>query len=314
MPEPWTTSASASLTNAAVTLVEGSAFCISDASGDIHPHLPQGLFFRDTRFVSVWRLRINGSSPEPLSATLREPFSASFVLRDQPRAGTADSHLVVIRNRYVGQGLREDIVIKNYGDEPAFCAVEVHVGADFADLFEVKAGRVEKAGDLDLTVAERELTFSYRRGPFRRGCTVRFSEKPRLTEGHATYEVIVPPGGEWRTCVQVTPLIDGETIVPRYACGEPVEHSAPLERLEEWRRRLPKVTCDDPQFDALLARSSEDLAALRIFDPDFPDRAVVAAGAPWFMTLFGRDSLLTSWMTMMVAPDLSIRLTSSSEF
>lgn len=306
MPEPWTTSASASLANAAVTLVEGSAFCISDSSGDVNPHLPQGLFFRDTRVVSLWRLRVNGAAPEPLSATLREPFSASFVLRDQPHAGRADSHLVVVRNRYVGQGLREDIVIRNYGDEPAFCAIELYVGADFADLFEVKAGRVEKAGDLDITVADRELTYSYRRGPFRRGCTVTFSEKPRLTEGHATFEVIVPSSGSWSTCVQMTPLVDGETIVPRYACGEPVEHSAPLERLEEWRRRLPKVTCEDPQFDALLSRSSEDLAALRIFDPEFPDRAVVAAGAPWFMALFGRDSLLTSWMTMMVAPDLAL--------
>ena len=57
---------------------------------------------------------------------------------------------------------------------------------------------------------------------------------------------------------------------------------------------------------ALLDRSTEDLAALRIFDPDHPDRTVVAAGAPWFMTLFGRDSLLTSWMAMLVDPDLAL--------
>ena len=51
---------------------------------------------------------------------------------------------------------------------------------------------------------------------------------------------------------------------------------------------------------------SQDLAGLRIFDPEYPDRAVVAAGAPWFMTLFGRDSLITSWMTMLVDPDLAL--------
>ena len=60
------------------------------------------------------------------------------------------------------------------------------------------------------------------------------------------------------------------------------------------------------QFGALLDRSTEDLAALRIFDPEHPDRAVVAAGAPWFMTLFGRDSLLTSWMALLVDPDLAL--------
>ena len=57
---------------------------------------------------------------------------------------------------------------------------------------------------------------------------------------------------------------------------------------------------------ALLDRSTRDVAGLRIFDPEFPDRAVVAAGAPWFMTLFGRDSLITSWMTMLVDPDLAL--------
>jgi glycogen debranching enzyme len=94
--------------------------------------------------------------------------------------------------------------------------------------------------------------------------------------------------------------------VPRYLCGEPVERSTPVERLESWRRKLPKVSTDHDDFRALLERSTEDLAALRIFDPEYPDRAVVAAGAPWFMTLFGRDSLLTSWMTMLVDPDLAL--------
>lgn len=289
-----------------MTLVEGSAFCISDRGGDMQPHLPHGLFFSDTRFLSLWRLRVNGASPEPLTATVTEPFAASFVLRDQPRGGRADSHVVLFRRRYVGQGMREDLVVHNYGDEPAYCAIELHAGADFADVFEVKEGRVEKQGDLDITVGVDEMVFSYRRGPFRRAARVWFSVPPRLTEGHATYDVIVPAGGEWSTCIQMTAMIDGDEVTPRYACGEPVDRSAPATRLEEWRRRLPVVSCDDPQFDALLARSSEDLAALRIFDPEYPDRAVVAAGAPWFMTLFGRDSLLTSWMAMMVDPDLAL--------
>src|SRR5437764_7284768 len=180
MPDPWTTSASASLGVASVTLVEGSAFCISDRAGDMQPHLPHGLFFRDTRFLSLWRLRVNGATPEPLTATARDPFSASFVLRDQPRGGRADSNVVVFRHRYVGQGLREDLRIHNYGEEPAFVALELHVGGDFADVFEVKEGRVEKIGDLDIVVNEQELLFSYRRGPFRRATKVTFSVKPRL--------------------------------------------------------------------------------------------------------------------------------------
>ena len=116
----------------------------------------------------------------------------------------------------------------------------------------------------------------------------------------------MPPRGTWSTCIQVTPVLDTHEITPRYVCGQPVERSTPVARLEQWKRRLPVVSSDHDQFRVLLERSTSDLAALRIFDPEYPDRPVVAAGAPWFMTLFGRDSLLTSWMTMLVDPDLAL--------
>ena len=308
MPEPWTTSASASLAGADghVTLVEGSAFCISATSGEMDAERPQGLFFRDTRFLSTFRLRLNGYEPEPLAATTTDPFSAVHVLRGRPSGGRADSHVLVTRHRYIGRGMREDIEIRNYAEEPSYCSVEIELDADFADLFEVKEGRVRKTGKLEHSAEASRVTFTYQRGPFRRATHVDFSEVPRLGGTHAQYEVIIPPHGRWSTCVQVTPVIDSVEITPRYLCGQPVDRSMPVERLEAWTRRLPVVSSDHDQFRELLERSTRDLAALRIFDPEFPDRAVVAAGAPWFMTLFGRDSLLTSWMTMMVDPDLAL--------
>ena len=130
-----------------MTLVEGPAFAISLSSGDMLPGFPHGLFFRDTRFLSELRLRVNGQWPEPLAATTTDPFSAAFVLRAPHRAGEAEPHLLLIRRRYVGRGMREDITVRNYGLEPAFCALELVLDADFADLFEVKEGRVEKVGD-----------------------------------------------------------------------------------------------------------------------------------------------------------------------
>src|SRR5438128_5516058 len=167
MPQPWSTRVSASLAGGdrgTVTLVEGPAFCISGYSGDIQPGVPQGLFFRDTRYLSEWRLRVNGQAPEPLAASSTDPFRAAFVLRDSPRPGRSDSHLLVVRHRYVGRGLREDIVVRNYGEEPAFCSLEFEFGCDFADLFEVKEGRVEKVGELELTSGNGRLNFRYRRG------------------------------------------------------------------------------------------------------------------------------------------------------
>ena len=202
--------------------------------------------------------------------------------------------------------MREDIEISNFGEEATFCSVEIQLGADFADLFEVKEGRVQKHGRLSVQHENGRVTFSYTRGAFRRATFVDFSEVPRIAGEHVTYEVIIPPRGTWSTCMQVTPVLDTQEITPRYVCGQPVERSTPAARLEEWTRRLPVVTSDDDQFRELLQRSTRDLAALRIFDPEYPDRAVVAAGAPWFMTLFGRDSLLTSWMTMLVDPDLAL--------
>jgi glycogen debranching enzyme len=120
------------------------------------------------------------------------------------------------------------------------------------------------------------------------------------------WETVIPPRGRWSTCIQVTAVLGDHEVTPRYQCGHPVERSTPVARLEEWNSRMPVVSSDDDQFRQLLQRSTQDLAGLRIFDPEFPDRAVVAAGAPWFMTLFGRDSLLTSWMTMLVDPDLAL--------
>ena len=289
-----------------ITLLQGAAFCISGRTGNMSPGSSDGLFFRDTRFLSELVLRVNGRVPEPLSATTTDPFSGYFVLRDPPKAGRTDSHLLVFRNRHVGRGMREDLLLRNFSDEPTFCSVELTLGSDFADLFEVKEGTVERAGERHVTHEHARLTFSYRRGAFRRATHVDFSEQPTIRDDVALYEIIVPARGSWTTCIEVTPVLDDVAIEPRYRCGQPVERAKPFERLEEWRRQLPLISTDHDVFQALLTQSTEDLAALRIFDTEHPDRAVVAAGAPWFMTLFGRDSLLTSWMAMMIDSDLAL--------
>ena len=84
---------------------------------------------------------VNGARTEPLAAITEDPFTATFVSRCLPATGRADSTLMVFRSRYVGQGMREDLTIRNFADEPALCTVEVFVGSDFADLFAVKEGR-----------------------------------------------------------------------------------------------------------------------------------------------------------------------------
>ena len=308
MPAPWTSDVPPSFAGdrSTVTLVEGSAFCISEHSGDIVPGGAQGLFFRDTRFLSTLQLLVNGRSPEPLTVSNTGPFAATFIARATGADDRGEPRLVMLRRRYVGRGMREDIVVQNFGAEPAFVSLELGVACDFADLFEVKEGRIVKAGELTTHLERGRLVFAYRRRDFRRGTVVSFSDPPHITEEAAFYERVVPPQGEWSTCIEVSPVIEDELITTLHECGRPVERATPATRLEEWRRALPRVSGHHAGFQALLERSADDLAALRLFDAGHPDRVVVAAGAPWFMTLFGRDSLLASWMAVMLDPDLAL--------
>ena len=69
---------------------------------------------------------------------------------------------------------------------------------------------------------------------------------------------------------------------------------------------LPQVRTDHPGLAAVVARCADDLGALRVFDPEVPERAVPAAGVPWGMAPHGRDALLTAWMALLVDPDLAI--------
>lgn len=288
-----------------ITLVEGASFCISDRSGDIVPTRAQGLFFRDARLLSAYSLRVNGAPPEPLAASSPDPFSALFVGRSQPLAGRVDSTLMVHRRRYVGRGLREDIFVHNFGEEAAYCSVEVEVDTDFAPRFGVKEGRAAEGAERVVEEADDGVVIRARHGPHRRGVRVSFSEKVHVVGRTVSAEMIIPPRGEWSMCMQVTALVGDEQIEPRYRCGDPVDRAAPAERLARWRRDVPIVETDWAPLRQAVGRSLDDLGALRIFDPESPDTPILAAGAPWFMTVFGRDSLLTAWMTLIADPTLA---------
>jgi glycogen debranching enzyme len=295
-----------------MTLVEGTSFCISSPTGDIHRGTAQGLFYRDTRFLSRWELTVNGGIPQPLSVVPHEPFAASFLSRVRPHQGQADSTLLVVRRRFVGSGMREDLVVRNLAREPAACSVLLSLEADFAHLFEVKEDRVSPKGEPEVEMSGRTLTYRLSWLDSSRALQLSVGEEVLLLPGMARLQVVVPARGEWSTCFQVCLSMDGEPVPPRYRCSDPVERSKPATRLRAWRRKTPSITTDHESLNALVTRSEEDLGALRIFQSDHtnhghgPGGAVIAAGAPWYMTLFGRDSLITSWMTLPVDPTVAV--------
>ncbi|MGO9197188.1 MAG: glycogen debranching N-terminal domain-containing protein [Acidimicrobiales bacterium] len=308
MTEPWAFAGEPtvkSLAGGSVTLVEGGSFSISSLNGDIDPGSAQGLFFEDTRFVSTWRLRLDDAELQSLASIMHHPFAATFVSRGQPHPGQTDSTLFVERSRYVGNGMREDLVVRNFGREPAACSIAFELEADFAHLFEVKENRVQVRGNHSVAVAGSVMTFAYENREVSRRVEVEFPSEARVTPGLARLDVVVPAGGEWSTTLEFRLGVDGDEVELRYDDGDSVELSTPVTRLRDWESTAPRVHTDDDGVNATFLQSQRDLGALRIFDPEHPHRAVIAAGAPWFMTLFGRDSLITSLMTLEVDPSLA---------
>ena len=286
------------LPGATVTLIEGSNFCISEPGGDITPGQPQGLFVQDTRVLSQWTLTVDGRAAEPVTVQQADPHAAAFIGRLPPPAGApADAVMLVTRQRYLGDGMREDIAIRNTDRQPAALEVVLTVGADFADLFDVKAGLAQPA-PAQVAASGATLTFDARRGEHRRGLLVHGDGQLAATGCALTWQAVVPARGQWLITVEAVPVFDGIPMTPHHPRGQPAEHAVPARRLREWRHGAPRLRTPDPDLASVLRRSVEDIGALRIFDPGHPDRPVVAAGAPWFMALFGRDSLLTSWMLL----------------
>lgn len=308
MSDPWNfvgEPAVAGPQRVTVTLVEGTSFVISSANGDIEPGGSEGVFFEDTRFVSTWRLRLDEETPQSLAFIAHHPFSATFVSRGRPDSGAADSTLLLQRHRSVGSGMREDIVLENLGREATACVLTFELDADFAHLFEVKENRVHLRGRRSVKVDGPRMSFQYKYLELRRGVEVAFPAGTVVTAGLARLEVVVPAAGEWRASIEVRLTVDGEVVEPRFFGDDPDGPSAPAALLRAWDQTMPRVRTGDKGIDAVFLQSQRDLGALRIFDPEYPKRSVIAAGAPWFMTLFGRDSLITSMMTLDVDPSLA---------
>lgn len=295
-----------------VTLVEGSTFCISSESGDIHRHQPHGLFLADTRILSCWSLTVDGQAVQILSAIEdpAEPYHASFIGRVPPRPRLADSTLLLLRHRYVGDGMREDVVIRNVGPETASVTVALTVDVDFADLFAVKEQRAAASTGLICSAGRNSLSFSVSGLTGSRVSIITATGDPDVSltapGGRLTFNALVAGHSEWSACIGVEATIDGRAIQPRQRCGEPVLASEPARRLFAWKAGSPRISTPDDRLRSAFETGARDIGALQIEDPQQPGCTVVAAGAPWFMALFGRDSLLTAWMAMALDPRLAL--------
>jgi glycogen debranching enzyme len=307
---PWTsTGQSVTLAQGGgpLTLVEGSTFSLSDRTGDIAPGGTAGVFVLDARVISQWQLLVNGEPLEPLSADISEPFAATFVARAPDTSAVDAGTLLALRRRWVGSGLREEIELRSYRRESISVVVELRVASDFADVFDVKSGHGSPAADLAL-LTDGLGTSSVRAGVRREVRITECSgpEAGTVTASALIWHLTLPANGSWRTCVEVTVAVDDCPLDLQYRCGEPPSSARPALRLAGWRRHAPVLTRADDRLVRAVARAVDDVGSLVIEDPGHPQSPVVAAGAPWFMALFGRDSLLTSYMSLIVDPVLAV--------
>lgn len=289
-----------------VTLVEGSSFCLSQSGGDIVPEQVDGLFVRDTRIISRWQLRIDGQGVEPLSVLPGEPYECHFVGRLPVRPGAVEPTVLVERHRMVGEGMREDIVITNYGTEAAGLELTLQVGADFADLFEVKDRRPTrpKAVETSTDTSGLHLRLS---GPGVQGRGVRVSwPGAQAGPGILQTRAVVPPHGTWRSSIAAVAVVSGSELAEPFPLDRPLASTVPAMRMQGWHAVSPAISVQNSVLAQALTISERDLGALRITDPAHPDDDVVAAGAPWFMALFGRDSLITSSLMLPFVPRLAL--------
>ncbi|HEX2427840.1 MAG TPA: glycogen debranching N-terminal domain-containing protein [Gaiellaceae bacterium] len=294
------------MSDGTVQILDGNTFVVSDERGDIEASLtdPTGLFSFDTRFLSRWVLTIDGERLNALSVDDLQYYETRFFL--VPGTGTVyiDAKLSVIRQRYVANGFHEEITILNHSDKTVDLVVRLDAGSDFADLFEVKDA-LKKKGRYSSRTAGGRLVLGYERGPFSRATEISATARPSVDAEGLTFRVRIPAHGEWTTAIDVITAVLGGGQAPKEGL-DPARERRRMERnLDKWLQQAPSLECDSDELKVTYRRSLVDLAALRFSPPIAGGRALPAAGLPWFMTMFGRDSIFTSLQALPFTPELA---------
>ncbi len=290
------------------SILEGNKFVVSDLRGDIDasPTDPTGFFSFDTRFLSKWILTINGVRPNVLSTDDLEYFSVQFFL--VPGTGTVyvDADFSIIRKRAVASGFHEDISIINHKGSPLDLTVRLDAAADFADLFEVKDALAKKGQHYQRVEQEqRHLILGYCRERFVRETQITASEAATIDEQGLQFSIHIEPHGEWSVCLEVEILKAAASSTPASTQAHNGRNSEKAEYLQQWLASAPRLSSEWNWLERIYQRSLIDLAALRFFPHIMPGRSLPAAGLPWFMAIFGRDSILTSLQALPFTSELA---------
>jgi hypothetical protein len=275
-------------------LYGGGTALACDREGRVAAENLHGLFAGDTRVLSTYRIGVGGHEWQLLSRTRPDSATAQWSFQNPAIQGpayalTAGTLLFSVTRRLAG-ALHDDLRLSAFVGRPVCLRLALHLDADFADIFEVK-DRVIRSRLNVLRVPEPGgLSLIYERGGFRRGLRVRFrpSGAPPVFVGTlALFDLALAWGTEWTCCVDAAPIIGGEVIDFR---GDP--HAPGPPPAIPGANEL--VIQSAPLLQRPFERGRADLHSLAVEQPGRPHYP--AAGVPWFLTLFGRDTLFTALM------------------
>jgi glycogen debranching enzyme len=299
-----------------MTILEGSTFCICDDIGDLGGKT-SGFFAEDTRFLSRLELLVNGKRPLLLSSGKVEYFSAAFYLRNPVVDGLVQDTLSIARERFVGRGMQDRLVVRNEGNAELAFELTLEVGTDFADIISVKehdfalgdpvnARPLPPPASVRYDPAGNQLLLEETANGGAK--TQVLLSKPGEPGGAGMrYRLHLAPREEWDLRLDVVTSLAGEETEPldvERHFGAEREHVQ--ESLTVWNLRVPRLRTRRDDLQLAFAQSVADLAALRMRDSDLVAGQLPAAGMPWFMTVFGRDTLITGMQTMLLGPELAI--------
>ncbi|HEV2012945.1 MAG TPA: glycogen debranching N-terminal domain-containing protein [Candidatus Dormibacteraeota bacterium] len=289
-----------------LTVLDGNTFFVSDAAGDVEPgELPNGFFHADMRHLSKWRLLVNGRPTHVLTSRSVDYYSAAIFATLASVSVGENPPVSIRRNRFIARGVHEDLTVQNHSDRAQTVMIEIEYATDFADVFEVK-DRIPKRGQLHTELGPSQVTLIYTRDQYRRGTVIEFSETFSVGPERAHLELHLEPRGQWQTCIDVVPERDGELNRLEHgerSFGNPKPDMPTT--FEQWMAQAPTLETDNDVLRHTYRQSLIDLAALRFRPLKTLSYSLPAAGLPWFMALFGRDSLITAYQALPFQPHLA---------
>jgi glycogen debranching enzyme len=293
----------------AVSVFESSAFMVADAAGDVPRGSTGGLVHEDTRIINRWELTVDHARLGVLRSDAVDAYSASFFLTNPTLPGLPAHTIGVRRQRFLGcSGLHDRIQLQSFAEKAVTIQLRLGVGVDFADLFEMKDVVRDRSQEISRSHSAdgSQLNFSYRNGLFEAQTQVQADPAASRVEGDdLVWDLLLEPRGEWR-CELTVPLHGNDDVMSRHQQFGDVLDRDQDEAVARWLAYLPKMEADSDMVRNAREKSIVDLAALRIEKrPKEWSMVLPAAGMPWFLTIFGRDTLITPCQTVSFGHRLS---------